>query len=95
MRVQAFSLLSGLWSLLSLTPLLTPIYSQFFVFVRHPAQFMESRTICPRAGLLVMFPAWVSHSVTPLLEASLQAENTEGRRLAVAFNVDALEDRVG
>lgn len=45
-----------------------------------------------------MFPAWVSHSVTPLVEATktnLQAESAEGRRLAVAFNVDAVEDWVG
>ena len=27
-----------------------------------------SREVCPRAGLLVFFPAWLSHSVTPLYD---------------------------
>jgi uncharacterized protein (TIGR02466 family) len=55
------------------------------------SQFMESRTICPRAGLLVMFPAWISHSVTPLLAGTLD-ERAEDRRLAIAFNVNAAEE---
>ena len=50
-------------------------------------QFMESRTICPRSGLLVLFPAWLSHSVTPLEAESTQQE----KRMAIAFNVHAVE----
>ena len=42
-------------------------------------QFMESRTVCPRAGLLVLFPAWLSHSVTPLFE-SAGADPEAGQR---------------
>ena len=38
-------------------------------------QFMESRLVCPRAGMLVLFPAWLPHSVVPLSEQ--EASQTE------------------
>ena len=50
-------------------------------------QFMEARTICPSAGLLVMFPSWLSHGVTPLDEDGTSGES----RVAVAFNVHGAE----
>ena len=57
-------------------------------------QFMEAREVCPRSGLLVMFPAWLSHGVTPL-EAEDEEEDADagglGGRVAVAFNVHGAE----
>ena len=52
------------------------------------AQFVEARQICPRAGLLVLFPSWLSHGVTPV---DPEANEAEGTRVAVAFNVHGAE----
>ena len=41
--------------------------------------------MCPTEGLLVLFPSWLSHSVTRLGDASA------GERIAVAFNVHGAE----
>ena len=50
------------------------------------AQFRESRFICPRPGLLLMFPGWLPHAVTPV------DEGTKGAgRVAIVFNVKAEE----
>ena len=49
------------------------------------AQFLERREVCPAEGLLVLFPSWLSHSVTRLGDASA------GERIAVAFNVHGAE----
>ena len=53
-------------------------------------QFMEARTICPQPGLLVMFPSWLNHGVTPLEEVEGEEEE-DGTRIAVAFNVHGAE----
>ena len=53
-------------------------------------QFMEARTICPQPGLLVMFPSWLNHGVTPLEEVEGEEEE-DGTRVAVAFNVHGAE----
>ena len=64
-------------------------------------QFMESRLVCPRAGMLVLFPAWLPHSVVPIEQAPAEEQQfspgaSRGPRLAsgamlsrvaVAFNV--------
>ena len=47
------------------------------------AQFLERREVCPTEGLLVLFPSWLSHSVTRLGDASAGD--------AVAFNVHGAE----
>ena len=49
------------------------------------AQFLERREVCPTEGLLVLFPSWLSHSVTRL------ADSAAGERIAVAFNVHGAE----
>ena len=41
--------------------------------------------VCPTEGLLVLFPSWLSHSVTRL------ADSAAGERIAVAFNVHGAE----
>ena len=48
------------------------------------AQFIEAREICPRAGLMVLFPSFLSHGVNPLPDGG-------GERVAIAFNVHAAE----
>lgn len=45
-------------------------------------QFVEKMEVCPAEGMVVMFPAWMSHYV-PYVEV-------EGDRVAVAFNVHAV-----
>ena len=52
-------------------------------------QFLEGRTVCPTAGLLVLFPSWLSHSVDRMADDALEAEDE--RRVAVAFNVHGWE----
>lgn len=54
---------------------------------RNDGQFIEAREICPQAGLLVMFPAWLSHGVNPIDD---DGEGDEAR-VAVAFNVHGAE----
>ena len=49
------------------------------------AQFLERREVCPTEGLLVLFPSWLSHSVTRL------GDSAAGERIAVAFNVHGAE----
>lgn len=69
---------------------------------QHDEQFSESRQVCPTAGLLVLFPAWVPHSVTPLeadgavnatcdADGSSRASPGAAGRIAVAFNVHTAE----
>ena len=53
------------------------------------AQFIEARQICPKTGLLVLFPAWLSHGVTPVDPETNEAEGET--RVAVAFNVHGAE----
>jgi len=62
--------------------------AQMVVLGAEDRQFMESRLLCPEPGLLVLFPSWVPHSVTPV-EEPLENGNTTTRapRIAVAFNV--------
>ena len=63
--------------------------SQMVTLGPNDHQFMESRTVCPRAGLLVLFPAWLSHSVTPLFE-SVGADPEAGQKQeAEEVGVDA------
>ena len=50
---------------------------------------MEGREICPRAGMLVMFPGWLNHGVIPLSEPD--ADDGGGTRVAIAFNVHRTE----
>ena len=50
------------------------------------AQFMESRLLCPEPGLLVLFPSWMPHSVTPIENAHEPGTSIEPR-VAIAFNV--------
>ena len=50
-----------------------------------PSDALERREVCPAEGLLVLFPSWLSHSVTRLGDASA------GERIAVAFNVHGAE----
>ena len=52
-------------------------------------QFIEAREICPRPGLLVMFPSWLSHGVVPL--DGDEGGDAEHTRVAVAFNVHGAE----
>ena len=57
-------------------------------------QFGNGRTICPTSGQLLLFPAWLSHSV-PHIEARQSsapgAGGADWERIAVAFNVHGAE----
>ena len=48
--------------------------------------FLQRREVCPTEGLLVLFPSWLSHSVTRLAD-----DGAAGERIAVAFNVHGAE----
>jgi uncharacterized protein (TIGR02466 family) len=45
------------------------------------SQFSRDRQVCPRAGLLVLFPSWVAHSVVPLDPSgeALEQHGIDGR----------------
>ena len=62
-----------------------PIHAMMITLGPSDAQFLERREVCPAEGLLVLFPSWLSHSVTRLGDASA------GERIAVAFNVHGAE----
>lgn len=76
--------------------------AQMVVLGAQDQQFMESRLLCPRSGMVVLFPSWVPHSVTPL-EALVESDlgNVTGGgdvaspRIAVAFNVLHTEEAMG
>lgn len=69
--------------------------AQMVLLGKNDEQFMESRQMCPHDGLLVMFPSWLSHSVTPYEldddERATASEDDDEPRVAVAFNVQGGE----
>jgi len=71
--------------------------AQMVVLGADDEQFMESRMLCPQAGMVVLFPSWIPHSVTPLKSlgggvvenatAAGAALYSGSPRIAIAFNV--------
>lgn len=60
--------------------------AQMVVLGAGDEQFMESRLSCPSPGMLLLFPSWLPHSVTPV-EMNDQVNTTHAPRIAIAFNV--------